>query len=124
VVLEGERTGDGLARAARRRPDRHAVVRKMPAQLPAGELGQRAPRGAQLDELVLLLLLAADALELVGELLDAQRAREALQLDVALRRLALDRQRICKQLGKCAWQQSCAHIGSLRTNLGGRHYAQ
>src|SRR5687768_6326439 len=98
MALESERAGDGLARAARGGLGRRLVAKVMPAQLPARHLGQRPPGGAELDQLVLLLLFAADALELVGDLLDADLTHEALELGVALRGRPLDRQRVREQL--------------------------
>src|SRR5438477_140891 len=60
----------------------------------AVERRQRALGGADGERLVLLLLLFADLLELVGDVVQADVAHEALELDEALERLALDRERV------------------------------
>ena len=54
--------------------------------------------GAEGERLVLLLLFLADLLELVGQVIHAGVAHEALELDEPLVRLALDGERVGVQI--------------------------
>ena len=83
----------------------------MPRVFPRRDLRQLALGGAEGERLVLLLLLAADALEFLGEVVDAGVAHETLELDEALERLALDRERVRVQFDQRLWQESLAHGG-------------
>src|SRR5258708_10212735 len=92
--LGGKRELERVA-CARRRVDPVGVGPEVvPGVFPAGELRHLALGGAQRKGLVLLLLLAADLLELVGDVVEPDVPHETLQLDEALERLALARQRL------------------------------
>src|SRR5258708_16753324 len=92
--LGGKRDLERVA-CARRRVDPVGVGPEVvPGVFPVGELRHLALGGAQRQGFVLLLLLAADLLELLGDVVEPDVAHEALELDEALERLALDRQRM------------------------------
>src|SRR5262245_9517107 len=114
ATLEGERDRERLGRAPGDAPGLDAAVAEMPAELPAGELGKLASRGAERDDLVLLLLLAAELLELVRKLVLAAAAQEALELGVAPGCLALDEKGVREEFRQISWQKARAHVRNVR----------
>ena len=107
--LRGERDGERLAGALRRLGPGRLRSQVVPGVFPLGERREIALGGADGERLVLLLLLAADALELVGDVVVADVAHVALELDEALERIALDGERVHIEFDQVLRQQSLAH---------------
>ena len=107
--LRGERDGERLAGALRRLGPGRLRSQVVPGVFPLGERREIALGGADGEGLVLLLLLAADALELVGDVVVADVPHVALELDEALECIALDGERVRIEFDQVLRQQSLAH---------------
>src|SRR5436190_507691 len=107
--LGGERQHDRVARGLRQAHPVGIGTEVVPGVLPRRDRRQLALRGAEGERLVLLLLLAADALEFLGDDVEPGVAHGALELDEALERLALDGERVCIQFDQGLRQESLAH---------------
>ena len=92
--LGAQGESDRLTRVLGRRDLVGLRAEIVPGVLPADQRRQLALGGADGERLVLLLLFLADALELLGDVVEADVAHEALELDEALEGVALDDERV------------------------------